>query len=119
MKIRIKSNTVRFRLSQNEVEQLIQQGEVWDTCQFGPNQLRYGLISNSVDRLTSSMEDHTIRIDVPSGLLKGWDVDERVGFDHRQPDGHYILIEKDWQCLKPRPHEDESNLFPNPQAKHV
>ncbi|MDG2455745.1 MAG: hypothetical protein P8N47_08050 [Bacteroidia bacterium] len=44
-----------------------------------------------------------------------WDTDERVGFDHTV-NGLFILLEKDWQCLKPRDHEDESNLYQHPAS---
>lgn len=110
---------MRFRLSQNEVEELVIKGKVWDKCEFGPNQLHYGLVSDNTNQLYSAFSDQRITVRVPSSLLEGWDKDERVGFDQRNKDGHYILIEKDWQCLKPRDHEDESNLFPNPQANHM
>ena len=115
MKIRIKDNSVRFRLAQKEVTELVNDGQTWSKCQFVNGELTYGLMATDTNEITSSFEENKVTVQVPKILLKEWDIDERVGFDNTN-DGLYILIEKDWQCLKPRAHEDESNLYINPQA---
>ena len=115
MKIRIKGNSVRFRLAQDEVTALVQNGEVWSQCQFGTSALSYGLLANNNSDISSEMQENTITCHIPKLLLENWDTDERVGFENRT-DSLFLLIEKDWQCLKPRAHEDESNLYQNPQA---
>jgi len=47
-----------------------------------------------------------------------WANSERVGLNHEQKvNGEAsltIVIEKDFQCLEPRPNEDQSDSFPNP-----
>ena len=116
MKIRIKDNSVRYRLSQNEVTHLVQNGETWSKCQFGAGELKYGVLATDAEELSCSFDGNTITTKVPKSLLVNWDTDERVGFNH-SVDGLYILLEKDWQCLKPRDHEDESNLYQHPAGK--
>lgn len=116
MKIRIKGNSVRFRLAQNEVSQLVNEGETWSKCDFGNNSLVYGIKRSNQEKMSCKFKGDRIVVSVPEQLLKNWDTDERVGFDDTE-DGLYILVEKDWQCLKPRENEDESNLYQHPTAK--
>ena len=115
MKIRIKDNTVRYRLAQDEVTNLVKNGATWSKCQFGKGELIYGIVATDNDAISCSFDGNKITTKVPKSLLVNWDTDERVGFD-KKTDDLYLLIEKDWQCLKPRAHEDESNLYVNPQA---
>lgn len=116
MKIRIKDNSVRLRLAQNEVSQLVNEGETWSKCEFGQSTLVYGLKSSNKDEISCSFKGDRITVLVPEQYLRNWDTDERVGFEYTE-DGLYILIEKDWQCLKPRPNEDESNLYKHPATQ--
>ncbi len=115
MKIRIKDNSLRYRLSQSEVSTLVKEGETWSKCQFGSGELKYGLQAIDADSITSVFKNDELLTKVPRTLLKNWDIDQRVGFD-TNIDGLFVLIEKDWQCLKPRDHEDESNLYVHPAS---
>ena len=116
MKIRIKDNSIRYRLSKNEVTNLVKNGETWSTCTVGMRELRYGILATDAEEISCNFDGHTITTKVPESLLINWDTDQRVGFSHTV-DGLYILLEKDWQCLKPRDHEDESNLYQHPAGK--
>ena len=113
MKIRIKDNSIRIRLAQDEVTELVKNGKVESKCQFGNNELIYGLVTADCVDITCAYVANEIIIEVPSILVENWDTDERVGFD-KKTNNLYILVEKDWQCLKPRDHEDESNLYQHP-----
>ncbi len=115
MKIRIKDNSVRYRLSQNEVTNLVQNGETWSTCQFMTGEITYGILATDAHKISCCFENSKITTAIPKSLLLNWDTDERVGFDHTV-NGLFILLEKDWQCLKPRNHEDESNLYQHPAS---
>lgn len=116
MKIRISGNSLRLRLSQTEIIQFVHDGEVSSACQLGQNSLIYKIKHGDHSGITANFVGDTITAHVPASLVKNWDTDERVGFDATDQNGLYILIEKDFQCLKPRPHEDETDLFPNPQS---
>ncbi|WP_375587860.1 DUF7009 family protein [Flagellimonas aurea] len=41
MKIRIKGNSIRFRLTQSEVKQLSETGSIIETTEFGPSKFQY------------------------------------------------------------------------------
>ena len=119
MKLRIKDDTLRIRLSQTEVHLLEKNGHVISACHFPGNcSLKYEILQ--ADSWAISFRDGHIRVMVPSDTLSEFFIPEKIGFDHRlengMADGMYVLIEKDFQCLTERLHEDESDLFPNPNA---
>lgn len=116
MKIRIKDNTIRYRLAQDEVSALVKSGEVFSQSELGGGTLIYGLKKSNNSEIDCTLKTNRIIATVPANLLTNWDADERVGFEHTTQEGLYILIEKDWQCLKPRINEDETDLYKNPQA---
>ena len=118
MKIRISGNSVRLRLSQAEVLHFVSYNLVSDECHFGNEKLTYQIAQYSGNRIIALLEVQTISVQVPENIAANWDTDARVGFEARMANGLFILIEKDFQCLKPRPNEDESDLFPNPQAEN-
>lgn len=119
MKLRIQNNAIRFRLSQSEVYQLVHDGKVTSRCMFLNATLNYTILQNEDTQLIcADLLEYEIKVWLPSTLVTGWEQDDRVGFDAYDANGLYILIEKDFQCLQPRPHEDESDLFANPNINH-
>lgn len=116
MKIRISGNTLRLRLSSLEVDDLIQNGYVASSCQIGPNALQYILKQEVCEAIYATLNEQTITVFIPQYLCKDWHVDERIGFESPANQDLYILIEKDFKCMMPRPNEDETSLYENPQA---
>jgi hypothetical protein len=116
MKIRINGNTIRLRLSAKDVADFVHEGNVSCTCNIGLKTLTFLLKHGAYDFIYADLIDQTTTVYVPMELIKNWDRDQRVGFERTDDHGLHILIEKDFQCLKPRANEDESNLYPNPQS---
>jgi hypothetical protein len=121
MKLRIRGNSVRFRLSRAEIAQLEDTGAVQDTVQFGPgNLLAYGLEVGSADSLAVSYTPDRIRVEVPAVSAEQWLQPEEVSLQGEQPlagGGRLlILLEKDFACLTPREGDDDADSFPNPAA---
>ena len=116
MKLRINGNSVRMRLSPDEVEALVSQGKTQSTCAFPESTLSYGLVASQGVEIEVRYDKDTIQVMIPETQLKGWDKDNRVGFEHHTSEGLFILIEKDFQCLQPRKHEKEEHLYPNPSV---
>lgn len=118
MKIRIKGNTLRLRLSQSEVDEVKNTGRTSDSINFGSRKLIYTLQVIDQPEVTASYDSDFIMVNVPSRVSETWVNTDQVGFEVEQPleDGEklYILVEKDFQCLNPRRGEDESDLFDNP-----
>ena len=123
MKLRIKGNSIRMRLTQGEVKTLLETGSVRDSLQFpGAKTLTYGISSTPGDIFDIKGGDGIIEICVPMKILNKWsDISEvRILSDISlaSESSLSVLIEKDFKCLTVRPNEDESDLFPNPLESH-
>lgn len=114
MKIRIKGNSVRFRLTQSEVKQLCENGSVSEQTNFEDTSFRYTVkMTDDKDTLFANFEDGMITLFLPEGLGKDWYTNERVGFQHHQ-DTLFLLLEKDFTCLD-NTMEDQTDNYPNPK----
>ncbi|MDE2261953.1 MAG: hypothetical protein KGL45_05485 [Gammaproteobacteria bacterium] len=122
MKLRIKGDSLRLRLSQGEMRTLAERGAVEDKVSFpGGEALRYRLRldNNSVD-ISAAYGSNLIEISVPRALAERWHGTDLVTLTANQPFGGgelRLVLEKDWACLAPREGEDESDNFPHPQAE--
>jgi hypothetical protein len=116
MKLRIRGNTLRLRVSKNELAQMTARGWVEDEVRFAADsRLVYRLETGSFGA------EHTadrICVRVPQSALQRWARDDEVSIRHKQPLGGgsvlEILVEKDFECLNPRADEDATDLFRNP-----
>ncbi len=122
MKLRIKGNTLRLRLSKSEVAKIGSDGYVEDAIHFAGNtRMTYAMQVSDVPSLSATMENCTITVHLPKDLAKTWVETEQVGFEAHQPldsgESLYILVEKDFQCLAPRPNEDESDNYARPPVE--
>ncbi|NAY92681.1 hypothetical protein GTQ34_12210 [Muricauda sp. JGD-17] len=121
MKIRIKDNSVRYRLTQSEVKQFCETGKVAAKTRFPEGDLCYQLIQNNeIDDLSASFNSGSISLMVPTHLAKNWHQNEIVGFQHEMKleDGATLslLVEKDFVCLD-NTIEDQSDNYPNPKLQ--
>ena len=121
MKLRIKGNSLRLRLSVAEVTQMAEIGKVEEHIGFGVAQsLTYQLVADDILYLKANYENDCIRISLPRPQVMDWSKTDQVGIEGEcsigQGDTLHILVEKDFQCLTERPREDESGLFENPRA---
>lgn len=119
MKIRIRGNSIRLRLTQSEIDEFAKSGIVKDTLDFGNGtQLHYTLEKTDQSDLSSKFENNIIRTFFPQSKIFEWTKTDMVGLDNGIMDNKslFILVEKDFQCLKPRSGEDDADAFPNPTA---
>ncbi|MDX1471601.1 MAG: hypothetical protein R3213_08910 [Flavobacteriaceae bacterium] len=119
MKIRIKGNSIRFRLTQSEVAQLCQQRKIHETTDLPSNTFTYGVEVIKGDSLSADVNDNNIILKVPASHIEGWEKNQKVGFYHTfyTSNGKAVdlMLEKDFTCLDERG-EDESDNYPNPKA---
>ncbi len=114
MKIRIKGNSVRFRLTQSDVKQLCEKGSVSEQTNFGDLVFRYAVkMTDDTDTMSASFENQRITLFLPERLGKDWQNNDQVGFQHHQ-DELFLLLEKDFTCLD-NTMEDQSDNYPNPK----
>ncbi len=125
MKVRIKGDSIRLRLSQSEVQRFGEEGKCVDRIRFGPRQqLIYSLQVFDEEKVGVCYAENEVSIWVPKEMAKLWVNTEQVGIsatqqiDEQQADKVLtILIEKDFACLVPRSGEEDSDTFPNPLNK--
>ena len=121
MKLRIKGDSLRLRLSQAEMRSLAERGEVEDRLSFpGGAALRYRLRRDEgVAAVSARYGSDVIEVRVPRALAERWCGTELVSVSASEPIAAgelRILLEKDWACLAPREGEDESDNFRHPLA---
>jgi hypothetical protein len=122
MKLRIKGDSLRLRLTRGEVEQLSEEGRVEEHVHFGrETELIYRLRSvPSRATLGAGFADGVIEIQVSEEAARTWCTTDLVTLDHIQHQGTTqlkIVVEKDWACLAPREDEDESDNFRHPRDR--
>lgn len=123
MKLRIRGNSLRFRLTQGEVSRLLTEGKVSESVHFYSSiadLLTYSLeVCRNITQIAARFENGEILVTLPTHLIESWASTDQVGIESMQPAnqerGLRIVIEKDFQCLQPRSEEDGSNNFPHPQ----
>lgn len=129
MKLRIKGNSLRLRLTQSEIARLGEVGRVEERINFSFNQtLVYELIvetdaESRAERLRASFNDNRITVKLPLILARELVETPRVGISDEQESGGEagmlsLLIEKDFACLDGGDaDEDQSDAYPNPNTK--
>jgi len=117
MKIRIKGNSLRYRLTKTDVERFNTEGHIEEDINFGAAHLTYSLQKTATGSLFANFENNNITLYMPAAMADEWVNTERVGFENKEGD-LYLLIEKDFKCLD-NVAEDQSDNYPNPQARHA
>jgi hypothetical protein len=119
MKIRIKGNSIRYRLTKTEIANFGKNGYLEERTEFihGPA-FYYCLEKRSgIDNLQASFKDNRMIVYVPENISEDWTTTETVGFNNTQKLGDgkelFLLIEKDYACLD-HTLEDQSDNYENP-----
>ena len=125
MKLRIRDNSVRLRLMRGEVETLRDTGLVSASTPFpGGRTFRYCVESSPASvSIAAFFSDNEISVRLPETSVLAWANSEQVSISGEQvlADGDQlkILVEKDFVCLTNREDEDESDMYPHPEADKV
>lgn len=114
MKIRIKGNSLRYRLTKSDVNRFAEEGYLQEVTNFGTQSLIYALRRSTVDDLEVAFRDNKITLYMPGKMAYDWATGDIVGFECNKDD-FYLLIEKDFKCLD-NVAEDQSDNYPNPLA---
>ncbi|MGK0364323.1 MAG: hypothetical protein ACI85O_001380 [Saprospiraceae bacterium] len=123
MKIRIKDNSIRLRLTQSEVDLLSEQGKVEKRTYFTPqNTLIYAIETADVSEMKATFENGKITVSLPTEKAHTWVNTEQVGMEYLAPisdsENLKILVEKDFTCLVKREGEDDLDAYPHPKEKN-
>lgn len=109
MKLRLEENSLRLRLSEDEVRHFAATGQVAYTIVFGPapgQTLRYSLERLPQGDLATAVqvryEAGALSIEVPEGMARNWTDTENIGFKAQvlvaEGQELRILVEKDLDC---------------------
>lgn len=120
MKIRIRGNSIRYRLDQADVTRLQETGKAEEHTRIGAGTLHFCIRSrNNIAAPAIEMENNGVHLGIPAAWFARMLEPAETGFDHHfeNPDGSVlkILVEKDFKCLTVRD-EDDSQAFENPDA---
>lgn len=120
MKIRIRGNSVRLRLTRTEVETFCRDGVYTEQTQFNTHIFTYRLCAKEgITGLQATFDDETISVFLPAAECEVWADSPRVGYENTVPleNGYelYLLVEKDFVCMDETV-EDQSDNYPNPKA---
>lgn len=114
MKIRIKGNSLRYRLTKSDVEQFAGIGYMEEHIRFGKQTLTYALQRYAGEQLSAIFGNDKITLYMPAAFSEEWISTDKVGFEDNH-DGLFLLVEKDFKCLD-NVAEDQSDNYPNPLA---
>jgi hypothetical protein len=123
MKLRIKGDSLRLRVTRSEVTRLLAGDCLEDTIHFASEasaKFSYALQQDrSVNRPAVEYEGHKVTILIPSDQANTWAATDQVGIAEDISLGALgslaLLIEKDFACLD-RSETDNEDTFPNPNA---
>lgn len=125
MKLRIRGNSLRLRLTKPEVARIAEGLRLEETIMFGlePHQrLSYALeCSTDGENMKADYRDGHITVRLPYAVARDWAMTDRVSLDGEQTlDGNgdgvtlRLLIEKDFACLTDRRGAEDADTFPHP-----
>ena len=123
MKLRIRDNSIRLRLTRGEVDQLADKGVVQAITSFpGGREFRYEVESSPASVNPGAfLSDNKVTVRLPESAVRAWAASEQVSLtgeqNHENGEQLSILVEKDFACLAPREGEDESDMYPHPAAE--
>ena len=118
MKLRIKGNSIRLRLSKPEVEKLAVVRYLEERTVFGSTTFSYALQSkDGGDELSADFAGGKITVFIPEIFIKDWAVNDVIGFNATKQlsdaEALNILVEKDFKCLD-QVTEDQQDNYENP-----
>ena len=115
MKTRILGNSIRFRVSMDEMEQLSLGKSIVANTDFLSGSLKVSIVSWSNSHQID-YDQNTIELRLNKVELEKLHISETIGFSF-DVKKLQVLFEKDFKCLTDRG-EDEAKLYKNPRLEH-
>lgn len=120
MKLRIKGNSLRLRLSQSDMKRFVQEGLLEETIYFTPSKdarFTYALQhASAAEGLQVLYKPQHVIVLVPFQEVKRWAETDEVGIYGSVESSHgplEVLLEKDFACLDAT-EEENADAYPNP-----
>lgn len=123
MKLRIRGNSLRLRLTRPEVDAFGRTGRVSDRIVLAPGRPFSYTLRRAADcaAIEARLLESGVEVRVPAAAAARWTGSDDVSLSVQQNNGEDgglgILIEKDFACLVDREGEDDRDAYPNPRAE--
>jgi len=120
MKLRIRGNSVRVRVTKGETARLGAGEKVEQITEFSRDQRLVSCVEPSphVSLATAEFAGGQIRVVLPLAQVRTWAGSDAVSIEASQPidsgQSLQILIEKDFECLHSK-NDENADAFPNPR----
>ncbi len=121
MKLRIRGDSVRLRVTRGEVEQLAAGTSIVEETHFPDAVLTCRLNVSDNEEFTASFGDGVLVVSLPKSRTLDWTGSDEVSlFTEQKIEGAgtlSLLVEKDFSCLAPDPQRDaadDADSFPHP-----
>ena len=114
MKLRLLDDSVRLRLSRTEVAALGAGRRVEAATNLPTGALTYAVIVG--EELAVDLSGSNLVVTVPQDEVESWAVDDHPVGIHGTVGSVAVAVEKDFQCLIPRPGVDRDDFYPNPKT---
>jgi hypothetical protein len=123
MKLRIRGDSIRLRLTVAEVERIRSGDSVTETTHFPGATMSYSVEVADIDNAEARMEGSCLTVRLPRQQGIEWAGSDTVSLFAEQDLGDAgtlsLLVEKDFKCLAPGEHRheaDDEGTFPHPNA---
>lgn len=121
MKIRIKGNSIRLRLTKTEVDTFGKTGSCTAHTKIGNRAFTYKLqAKQEITELEAVFIADTITVFIPAKAQQNWAKSNQVGYNNNvewtDDSKLSLLVEKDFTCLD-NTMEDQSDNYPNPKLE--
>ena len=119
MKIRIKDNSVRLRLTRTEVEKFGKEKYIEGRTEFCNGEFIYAMRrDDTTEEICADLSDNKITMHIPASISDAFVNTDTVGFQQEQilANGNklFLLFEKDFKCIDGEILEDQSDNYENP-----
>jgi hypothetical protein len=127
MKLRIKGNSLRLRVTKPELARLVAGDKVEETIQFGAapdEKLTYVLQVGhpptviTEDPIHALFRLNQVRVTLSPAAVRRWRTPDQVGLENLQPVGDgetlHVLVEKDFACIDGPVGSEDPDAFPHP-----
>jgi len=129
MKLRIKGDSLRLRISPREMSRLLVSGRIEETIRFGPGRdakLTYALSTNSGDlvpgaAMTVQYQAQEVVVTMDAAQARAWAEGAEVGLYANINTGGgqlEVAVEKDFACLD-KGEPENHDTFPHPNKGSV
>lgn len=119
MKLRLKGDTVRLRLTKSDIKNLKNHGLVNECTHIGNTIFNYSLKKKKMtENLSASFEDNNLIIFISEKSVEELVQTNKVGVNELQQCESsadlYLLVEKDFKCLEDETPESQEDMYEHP-----